>query len=103
MYNHNKAQQSKNRVHISWDILYNFSCNHDVHRPVVWVIIYGTFSEYAISAVDTVLLLRSLSSNIILLSKKRFVIVRKLQKYKYRVNKIGEYLRCAYQLYLPHP
>ena len=24
MYNHNKAQQSKNRVHISWDILYVF-------------------------------------------------------------------------------
>ena len=23
MYNHNKAQQCKNRVHISWDILYN--------------------------------------------------------------------------------
>ena len=23
MYNHNKAQQSKNCVHISWDILYN--------------------------------------------------------------------------------
>ena len=22
MYDHNKAQQSKNRVHISWDILY---------------------------------------------------------------------------------
>ena len=22
MFNHNKAQQSKNRVHISWDILY---------------------------------------------------------------------------------
>ena len=22
MYNHNKAQQNKNRVHISWDILY---------------------------------------------------------------------------------
>ena len=22
MYNHNKAQQSKNRVHICWDILY---------------------------------------------------------------------------------
>ena len=22
MYNHNKAQQSKNRVHITWDILY---------------------------------------------------------------------------------
>ena len=27
MYNHNKAQQSKNRVHISWDILY---LNHQV-------------------------------------------------------------------------
>ena len=25
MYNHNKAQQSKNRVHISWDILYVIS------------------------------------------------------------------------------
>ena len=24
MYNHNKAQQSKNRVHISWDILYTY-------------------------------------------------------------------------------
>ena len=23
MYNHNKAQQSKNRVHIPWDILYS--------------------------------------------------------------------------------
>ena len=23
LYNHNKAQQSKNRVHISWDILYD--------------------------------------------------------------------------------
>ena len=33
MYNHNKAQQSKNRVHISWDILYlywfsGFKQNH---------------------------------------------------------------------------
>ena len=27
MYNHNKAQQSKNRVHISWDLLYNGYCN----------------------------------------------------------------------------
>ena len=25
MYNHNKAQQSKNRVHISWDILYSLT------------------------------------------------------------------------------
>ena len=29
MYNHNKAQQSKNRVHISWDILYD-TCVHSV-------------------------------------------------------------------------
>ena len=28
MYNHNKAQQSKNRVHISWDILYNPSYSY---------------------------------------------------------------------------
>ena len=27
MYNHNKAQQSENRVHKSWDILYN---DHDI-------------------------------------------------------------------------
>ena len=26
LYNHNKAQQSKNRVHISWDILYVRVC-----------------------------------------------------------------------------
>ena len=32
MYNHNKAQQSKNRVHISWDILY-----HALHHLyVLW-------------------------------------------------------------------
>ena len=32
MYNHNKAQQSKNRVHISWDILYSraFSMIHSI-------------------------------------------------------------------------
>ena len=27
MYNHNKAQQSKNRVHISWNILYLEICS----------------------------------------------------------------------------
>ena len=27
MYNHNKAQQCKNRVHISWDILYVWDYN----------------------------------------------------------------------------
>ena len=46
MYNHNKAQQSKNRVHISWDILYA-SVNYDIifsdngfstvwHRAIIW-------------------------------------------------------------------
>ena len=29
MYNHNKAQQSKNRVHISWDILYDMKLYPD--------------------------------------------------------------------------
>ena len=31
MYNHNKAQQRKNRVHISWDILYSSSCRLSPH------------------------------------------------------------------------
>ena len=47
MYNHNKAQQSKNRVHISWDILY-------VHmQTIIWIkyIIYQFFHSdfYTIS------------------------------------------------------
>ena len=33
MYNHNKAQQSKNRVHISWDTLY-------VTALQIWVILF---------------------------------------------------------------
>ena len=28
MYNHSKAQQSKNRVHISWDKLYTISTSN---------------------------------------------------------------------------
>ena len=35
MYNHNKAQQSKNRVHISWDILY---VSNELGHPVVYVL-----------------------------------------------------------------
>ena len=31
MYNHNKAQQSKNRVHIYWDILYILFCKLTQH------------------------------------------------------------------------
>ena len=33
MYNHNKAQQSKNRVHISWDILYIIIAPWNLHLP----------------------------------------------------------------------
>ena len=34
MYNHNKAQQSKNRVHISWDILYITSMEYEYETTV---------------------------------------------------------------------
>ena len=41
MYNHNKAQQSKNRVHISWDILF---CNSWIHNLTIkWAkLIWGS-------------------------------------------------------------
>ena len=39
MYNHNKAQQSKKRVHISWDILNDLrrdnTCKIDPHQSVL--------------------------------------------------------------------
>ena len=38
MYNHNKAQQSKNRVHISWDILYEM--NDLSMQKTHWLLIY---------------------------------------------------------------
>ena len=37
MYNHNKAQQSKNRVHISWDILY--VCKKT--QKVIFLVLYS--------------------------------------------------------------
>ena len=37
MYNHNKAQQSKNRVHISWDILYK-ATKSDKKIYIAWFI-----------------------------------------------------------------
>ena len=37
MYNHNKAQQSKNRVHISWDILYLCSDGYNYHSVAIVV------------------------------------------------------------------
>ena len=36
MYNHNKAQQSKNRVHISWDILYPVPATKTVTGDGTW-------------------------------------------------------------------
>ena len=35
MYNHNKAQQSKNHVHISWDILFMVSMLTETHTTAV--------------------------------------------------------------------
>ena len=37
MYNHNKAQQSKNRVHISWDILYRVYLRTHVIRTTIYL------------------------------------------------------------------
>ena len=43
MYNHNKAQQSKNRVHISWDILYTLHWGNtgDIKHAMKLVLIYN--------------------------------------------------------------
>ena len=55
MYNHNKAQQSKTRVHISWDILYLFNqravdinvwINNYVHLKKIRLIIRASISIY---------------------------------------------------------
>ena len=43
MYNHNKAQQSKNRVHISWDILYVLDIWNQ-HKPAICV---GYMNNYS--------------------------------------------------------
>ena len=40
MYNHNKAQQSKNRVHISWDILYGF----EEMTVIKWYLKHGSLN-----------------------------------------------------------
>ena len=39
MYNHNKAQQSKNRVHISWDILYGVTVNTELRLVIIFNIL----------------------------------------------------------------
>ena len=40
MYNHNKAQQSKNRVHISWDILYVAYVITGSFIDMIWLFCY---------------------------------------------------------------
>ena len=45
MYNHNKAQQSKNRVHISWDILYeNIAFDDLCGRAIFYFYLYVCIS-----------------------------------------------------------
>ena len=44
MYNHNKAQQSKNRVHISWDILYTHMHKADHTAQVIRLAPYQPFT-----------------------------------------------------------
>ena len=44
MYNHNKAQQSKNRVHIYWDILYETNTGTAVQQTWMVPFVYRYFS-----------------------------------------------------------
>ena len=50
MYNHNKAQQSKNRVHISWDILY-LRIKYDKIDAVLQVNTQKNISEYRLTQI----------------------------------------------------
>ena len=52
MYNHNKAQQSKNRVHISWDLLYtsgNVIMNSKILSPTECVFQWRFVVKYSMS------------------------------------------------------
>ena len=53
MYNHNKAQQRKNRVHISWDILYVFLGNspselftHGHRNTATSILLHFVYAEF---------------------------------------------------------
>ena len=48
MYNHNKAQQSKNRVHISWDILYIIN----MHRAAFWFVFLYLYDQTLVESYD---------------------------------------------------
>ena len=56
MYNHNKAQQSKNRVHISWDILYE--CRVRIPLPVIQLRSYDCVAVYLIADDRSLLILK---------------------------------------------
>ena len=53
MYNHNKAQQSKNRVHISLDILYVYLIISGMVVIVLMACIYKTGISYSICFVES--------------------------------------------------
>ena len=53
MYNHNKAQQSKNRVHISWDILYIESSDIILCWLFEHVIIFSVCLSHKLSIYET--------------------------------------------------
>ena len=54
MYNHNKAQQSKNRVHISWDILYAHEEQNTGGHDASFVATSGTAGCYDDAANDDI-------------------------------------------------
>ena len=51
MYNHNKAQQSKNRVHISWDILYVLNCAAGEYLTVINIVLPLHYSGYCANGI----------------------------------------------------
>ena len=54
MYNHNKAQQSKNRVHICWDILYREDISYS-NIPYIFIMYIYNCVDVSMKAVKYVL------------------------------------------------
>ena len=55
MYNHNKAQQSKNRLHISWDILYHNESGMKIFVRVMSHEGYGLSNYQQLNSLFTIL------------------------------------------------
>ena len=68
MYNHNKAQQSKNRVHISWDILYDCNSASEIILLSYGEIIYMDRSKAAAQQCTTASLLGSATYVVVLVA-----------------------------------